>query len=110
MADLFIIKQNDRRESIKRTLKDSAVVAINLTGATVKFIMKATPTGTAKVNAAAVVVGPAVDGVVQYNWAAGDTDTAGLFLAEFEVTFADATKHSFPNDGYIEVRVIAELG
>lgn len=110
MADLFFIKQNDRREALKRTLKDSAGAAINLTGATVKFIMKTTPTGTAKVNSAAVIVGPAVDGVVQYNWAAGDTDTAGLFLGEFEVAFADATKQTFPNDGYIEVRVIAELG
>lgn len=109
MADRFVIKQNDRREAIKRTLKDSAGVKVNLTGATVKFIMKSTPTGTAKVNATALVM-DAVNGIVQYNWAVGDTDTMGTFLGEFEITFADATKQTFPNDGYIEVRVIAELG
>lgn len=110
MAD-FIVKQDDRREPIERTLKGSDGVAVNLTGSTVRFLMRGPVPGssTLKVNTGATIV-DAPTGKVRYSWAAGDTDTQGLFEAEFEVTFGDGTRQTFPNDGFISVLVAEDLG
>ena len=40
-----------------------------------------------RINNVAAAVGVAVDGTVKYEWQAADTDTAGEFDGEFEVTF-----------------------
>lgn len=37
-------------------------------------------------------------GEVVYQWEPGDTDVAGGYIAEVEVTFEDGTKETFPND------------
>lgn len=107
--DRFYIKQGDRREPVDRILLGSDGNPVNLTGASVKFLMR-DEAGTVVVNAAAAIVGTATDGRVRYSWAANDTATAGHFLAEFEVTFSDTTKQSFPNDGYLEVYVTDDIG
>ena len=104
MAD-FTIKRNDRLPPIESTLSPSAV---DLTGATVKFIM-ATYSGTVKVNSTAVVVQATAPPKVRYEWAAVDTDTVGDYRAEWEATFADGKKETFPNGGYLIISVVADL-
>jgi hypothetical protein len=42
---------------------------------------------------------------VKYAWQAGDTDVADLFEAEFRVTYADGAVETFPNAGFIPVRI-----
>lgn len=105
----FIIKQNDRREPIERVLRGSDGNPVDLTGATVRFIMRATD-GTIKVDNAATIVGTPTAGRARYSWGATDTNTVGTFEAEFEVTFGDGTKQTFPNRGYIAVAVVEDLG
>jgi len=112
MATDFYIKQDDRLPEIESILKDADDTVINLSGATVKFIMtsKLADIGsTPKVEADATVV-DAVTGHVKYAWIAADTDTAGVYRAEWEVQFADTRLETFPNDSYLEVKVTGDLG
>ena len=105
----FYIKQNDTAPSIRATLKDGSGNAIDLSNATVRFHMKDLA-GTIKIDAAANIIIPATNGVVQYAWQSGDTDTAGSYYAEFEVTYTtDSTVESFPNDGNIGILITKEL-
>lgn len=73
-----------------------------------KFIMKLQGASVAKVNAAATVE-DAASGSVSYPWLAADTDVAGTYEAEFEVTFAGGEKRTFPADSYFYVTVIPDL-
>lgn len=59
---------------------------INLTGTTAKFQMRLPGSSTLKVDAAATVVTPAA-GLVSYTWLAADTDTIGIYIGWFLVTF-----------------------
>jgi hypothetical protein len=106
MSD-FVVRKGDRLPPIVATLKDSEGVAVNLTGATVVFHLRPTRGGTVKVNAAATVTS-AAGGVVTYEWAAADTDTAGTFYAEYEVNWG-GLKQSFPNPGFVKVTITDEL-
>lgn len=60
-------------------------IAVDLTGATVKLLMRPLGSQAHKVDASATVVS-AVTGEVQYDWVTGDTDTVGQYIAWFEVT------------------------
>lgn len=103
----FSIKQNDTSPSLQVSLKDAASQPISLTGATVRFHMKSVD-GTLKVDAAMTVTNAAT-GTCQYNWQAGDTATVGTYYVEFEVTYADASVETFPNNGSKVVTVVKEL-
>lgn len=107
MAD-FTIKQGDTKPEIRATLKDANGTAINLTGATVRFHLSAKVSGTVKVDSPATVIS-ASEGIVQYAWSTGDTDTAGVYNAEWEITFSDGSVQTVPNDGYDEVLIKAQL-
>lgn len=99
----FYMKQNDTSPAIKIECADGDDTVIPVTGATVKFFMRASD-GTVKVNGDGVVVdGP--NGIIQYDWdgGAGDTDTVGVFNAEFQVTFSGGEIETFPNKGYISI-------
>lgn len=111
MAD-YTIKAHDRLPSIAATLAANGA-ALNLTGATVKFIMRAKPTGNGaapapKVNAAAVLV-DAVNGVVRYDWLGTDTDTPGSYQAEWQIVWPDGRKQTVPTLTYHTVDVLADL-
>ena len=97
----FYMKQNDTSPAIKIECADGDDAVIPVTGAAVRFFMRDSA-GTVKVNAAGSITdGPS--GIIQYDWVAGDTDTAGVFNAEFQVTFAGGEIETFPNKGYISV-------
>jgi len=55
------------------------------------------------VDAAASIVSSARDGKVQYDWSEGDTDVTGVYLGEFEITFADGKVCTWPTEGDFEI-------
>lgn len=109
MAVDFYIKKDDRLPEIQAVLKDAENTVVNLSGATVRFIMSSKLDGSVKVDEPASVV-DAAQGLVKYAWASADTDTAGTFNAEWEVTFADNRSETFPNNKYNIVKITADLG
>ena len=89
-------------------LLDSAGAPVNVTSATVKFVMMAQGGSVPKVNAAGSIVdGPT--GIVGYTPIAADTDTAGSYTAEWEIVFSSGAKQTFPDPGYNTVTVTADL-
>lgn len=103
----FFIKQNDTSPSLLATLKDFDGNTINLTGATVRFHMKDL-NGTVKIDQPMTVPNPTL-GMVRYDWVVGDTDTVGTYYVEFEVTYADNSVETFPNNGNKTISVVREL-
>ena len=99
------MKQNDTKPALVASLTDANDQAVNLTGATVVFNMRVEPAGATKVSAAAATVLDSEAGEVSYSWSAANTDTADDFEAEFQVTYADSSIQTFPNDGYILIDV-----
>ena len=107
-SNIFYMKQNDTAPAIRATLSDSDGIAVDLTDATVRFLMK-TQSNILTANGAATILDSA-NGVVQYAWEVGDTMNEGTHLAEFEVTYSSGKVESFPNRGYIKVKVTKEVG
>lgn len=105
MSQPFEIKRGDREPAITRQLMQSGA-PIDLTGASVKFLMRGDDG--LKVDAAADIDDDPTTGIVTYEWAAADVDTAGVYKAEWEVTRAGRTL-TVPTNDYIKVTVVADL-
>lgn len=104
MPDLTV-KTGDTHPPITATLTDSAGAVDLTTADSVRFVMKS---GATVVEGACTVTN-AVAGEVEYDWAAGDTDVAGTYEVEFEVTWNVGEIETFPNDGYKEIELLADL-
>lgn len=104
----FFIKQGDTLPVLSDTLTYSNGSAVNLTGASVNFIMRALTASATTTNAAATIVTPA-SGTVQYTFTATDSATAGTYMANWFVTFSGGTTMTFPTDGYISVNIEENL-
>jgi transcriptional/translational regulatory protein YebC/TACO1 len=100
------LKKNDTKDNIKATLSNESG-PVDLTGATVRFLMSRR--GIVKVDRQAQIKDAAA-GIVWMVFENGDTDETGLFQSEFEVTFPDARIETFPNDGFILINIINDLG
>ena len=107
MASDFYWKRHDTAPTIQVQLKDSAGNPVDVTGGTVKFLMKGTG-GAPKVNASGTLVTPA-SGIVSYTPIAADTDTSGTYSVEWVITFAGGAKQSFPDPGYNSLTVTDDL-
>lgn len=103
----FTIKRDDTAPPIEATLQKADGSAVAIEGATVRFHML-TMAREVVVDQAAEIV-DANEGTVRYEWAAGDTDTRGLFLAEWEVTFATGEVETFPNDRHLYIHITGDL-
>jgi hypothetical protein len=91
------------------TILDSFGNAVDLTGCTVRFVMRALTASTPTVTAAATVTTVA-PGRVQYSWAAADTAAAGIYAATFRVTTTSGgATYTYPNDGYLEISIEENL-
>jgi len=105
----FYIKQNDTAPALRVILKDGDDEAIDLEDATIRFHMRSIGSTTVKVDSIAPAILPYANGIVQYDWSASDTDTAGSYHGEFEVTYADGSIETFPNNGYIRIQVTDDI-
>ena len=106
----FKIKQNDTSPDLEGILRDGFGSPINITGATIVLNTRLQPGGTVKVNGGSMaVVGSAVNGRVRYVWTASDTDTAGIYEAEIQITFSDGTIRTIPAKGYFIVDVTDDI-
>lgn len=115
MADPdFELQRHDRLPAIQATLN------ADLTGASsVNFIMRKassewvpdfTGGGGTKVNAAAVKVSTGATSDVRYDWAVGDTDTAGYWVGQWQVIWTSGSKpQSFPTKTYHTILIRADL-
>lgn len=107
MRDTHYLKRGDTSPSLLYALDPATV---DLTGATVRFNMRASEGGAVKVNrAAAVIVTATGTPTVRYDWLAGDVDTAAIYEAEFEVTYAGGAVETFPNDSFIRVAITGDI-
>jgi len=109
-TEQFSIKRHDRRPVLRVLIKDAETgLAFDLSGvSSAKFLM-ADRDGTVVVDQAAAVEAPATDGVLRYDWQAGDTGTAGVYRGEFEMDFGGGDKLTVPNQGFISIRVYEDL-
>lgn len=109
MADFEFVSGNTKPYLAVQLLRVEDHAAVDLTGATVALYMRREEdaTQTPTVNGAACVITNALNGKVEYRWAATDLDRPGFYTVEFRITFADAKKQSVLID-HVEVR--ARLG
>lgn len=104
----FRIKTNDTSPKLAVTLTNSSGNAINLSGCTARFHMKAYGQSGLKVQSSATIT-DAPNGVVEYAWSGTDTDTAGTYYGEVEITYGDGSVETFPNNGYFTVIIKEDL-
>lgn len=104
MGNTFFIKQGDSSPELVYRLSES----INLTGATALFSMTpiTAPEADSIVRESATI---GAENKLSYTFDEGRTQVAGVFRAEFEITYADSSIETFPNTGYITVKIMRGL-
>lgn len=108
-TDEFAIKQGDTLPTFRRQLLDTFGMAIDLTGATVRFKM-GEPGRAHVINSPAVILSASL-GTVEYPWAVGDTKTPGAYRAEWEITFANGKVMTVPTARRdAQVKIYEEIG
>jgi hypothetical protein len=100
------LKRNDIKDTISYSLTYLDGSIVNLTGASVRFVMGNKKT---LITDAPATIKNATTGAVEYTLTENDTLVAGAFHAEFEVTFADEKVKTFPNNGYILVNIQSNI-
>lgn len=113
MKEVFKVGRGDLLPSIKirasTKINGKTVPVPNLAGATVTFTMTDAE-GTTIINKAPAFLEDAATAVLRYDWQAEDTDTAGEFDAEFELTIGGKPL-TIPNDEpKIRVKITEDLG
>ena len=111
----FFLKRGDTSSSILSTLQNSGGTAVDIQAATIRFKLAPIAGGTLQVDAAAVNAQNGAGtldgsrGQVVYSWGTTSSATAGLYLGEWEVTYAGGSVQTFPNDGYLSVYIREDL-
>lgn len=108
----FKVKRHDTWPPITATLRDGEGDPVDLSGASVLFIAQARGESVTKIRAA--MTGPdgaalGASGQVEYRLTASDNDVATTYRLEYEVTFADGRKQTFPTSGWDTLIVFEDL-
>jgi len=102
----FKIKRHARRPYLRLLVKDSDGNPFDFTGAlSAKFQMKNSDGTMVITDGAGEIESPATSGVLRYEWEPGDTDTAGDYYAEFDVSYAASDNLTLPIDGDLLVKI-----
>jgi len=102
---MIVLKRGDTRPALKATLKSNGA-PVDLSGASVRFVMKGQGL---TIDRQAEIV-DAAGGVVRVVFEPGDTDQSGTYHAEFEATFSDGRKETYPSHGYVQIQILPDLG
>ncbi len=105
----FVIKRGDTLPALAYSVTDTDGQAVDLTEAVGATFHMVNAAGTLVVDAAATISDAAV-GEITYAWAAEDTESAGACRGEFELDWGDGAIQTAPNDGYITIAVVEDLG
>jgi hypothetical protein len=105
-ADVYM-KQGDTKPDLELTFLDGNGSAVDLTGATVVFSMRRA--GTVVISEQACTLVTAASGEAKYVWQAGDTDTAGVYEGEAEVTFSGGGVETWPNSKHIRIEITPQI-
>ena len=100
------IKQGDTRHAIRASLKTVDGVPIDLTSAQIVFKMYSRYVGEL-INRQANYE---TDGRVHFVFEPGDTDKAGMYEAEFQVTYLDGRIETFPHSGKLQIYIEKRIG
>lgn len=106
MAD-FNIRTSNRLPAIECELFEADKPA-DLTTATSVQLRYKPKTGGAVIAKSAEIVA-ANPGKVRYAWAAGDTDTAGVYIAAWRVTYSGGRTADYPNQGGFHIAITNDL-
>jgi hypothetical protein len=105
----YVLRQGDSGQTITSVCTDEDGAAVNISGATVRFLMAPLTGGDAVLAATAQNENGTNQGQVSYEWEDTDSAMAGHFIAEFEVTFGGGAVVTFPNAGYIVVQITEQI-
>jgi len=110
MSADFTIKRDDRLPVLAFQLTYSSGDPIDISGATLKVLMRQVGETTNKIDTASnITITDGLLGKGEYAWAAGDTDTAGQYRLEVEATIS-GKKLTSPNRNYLTVAITEDLG
>ncbi len=116
MADLTL-KANDTRPLVEAQLGHVSVeanaalaTALAQPGVAVSFVMRlqSQVSGAPQINKPAQVY-DAAERIVRYLWGVADTAKPGVYLAEWEVVFADGSIQTFPTAAYHSIEILKDL-
>ena len=103
---IFEIKEGDTSPPFRGVAKDATGRPVPLGGSSVEFRMSPQIPGLRADIVAEAEYDEETSELI-YRWADGDTDTPGLYDAEFAVTFpAGGGVETFPNGEYARVEVL----
>lgn len=105
----LMLKQHDLAPPYYGKAVNSAGLPVDLSGATVLATMKPKVGGSAIFTRQACTITNAATGLFLYQWQAGNTDTVGEFVIEFEFAPAASGKFTLPADRIAEVEITADL-
>lgn len=108
MADILYITEDDLQPYYYVTAQDQAGTVINLTGASIVCTMKNKRTLQVKIDrqSTGISVTGAATGQFEYRWQSGDTDTAGEYNIEFDITPTTGGKFTLPSKAHEAVVII----
>ncbi len=109
----FHIKQGDTRPYIRGSVTNQLgeLIDLSIAGTEIEFHLADSDGNPVALTGLAGDVNPPEDGEnIQYAWAAGDTDgLAGVYDAEFEITYPDGGIETFPNARNLRIAVTRDL-
>lgn len=110
MAD-FTIKRGDLYPELIVILRDVNKDPVDLTAAiAIGFHMKDALTDALIIeDGACAKDADPTTGEVTYTWLSGDTDTAGIYLGEFEVLWPNSKTQTFPSKGYVVLEIEEDI-
>ena len=99
-----VVEKGDTKPNVKGVAKDFDGNAIDVSEAMLYFNMYDRKGNIVIENGGVNTPNSGTDGVVEYKWKDGDTDTVGTFKGEVVAEYSDGVL-TIPNDGFIDIKI-----